>query len=123
MKCSKCEYESSNKNNFFVSVGPPDTYLCAWELEKQCHKIQYEKKKKNRELLRKLENEKNKVECGFSCEDLKKMTKENHFKCKYSLNFEDLQVNDLQFRDASTRYTHIINGRKFKYSFGTWSEI
>jgi hypothetical protein len=53
------------------------------------------------------------------------MSQEDQFECKYGLSFDDLEKDDLQYRDACTRYTHKETGDKFKWQFigGRWEVV
>lgn len=63
--------------------------------------------------------------CNVSESDLRKMSQEDQFECKYGLSFDDLEKDDLQYRDACTRYTHKETGDKFKWQFigGGWEVV
>ena len=112
MICNLCGYQSNNKNDFFISGKENPRFECAWELEKTCKKIQYEKiqyeKTQERQRLNKL-----KEEGTVNDDDLQKMSESEQFGYKYKLNYLDLELDKLQYRDASRRYTHKETGEKF----------
>jgi len=113
MICNLCGYQSNNKNDFFISGKENPRFECAWELEKTCKKIQYEKEKIERERLNKLKADIKSDKCTVSDDDLQKMSEIDQFECKYKLNYLDLELDKLQYRDASRRYTHKETGEKF----------
>ena len=43
------------------------------------------------------------------------MSESDQFECKYKLKHMDLELDELQYRDASRRYTHKETGEKFIY--------
>jgi len=127
VKCDLCGYETDDKNDFFaVLSGGSTSYECGWDLEKACRRRQDDFRKKERERIKKLKEEK---VSGGTCNilelDLKKMSQEDQFECKYGLSFADLEKDDLQYRDACIRYTHKETGDKFKWSFigGGWEVV
>jgi len=125
MECCACGYQSDCKGDFFVSGVENPTYVCAWELEKACRDKVRVKEKLERARLQKVKDDAVNGHCEVSDEDLKKMSMEDQFECKYGLKFAGLVKNELQYRDACIRYTHSVTGGGFKYSNfgGLWSVI
>ena len=125
IQCRLCCYESEDKDDFFAVLNRGSTsYECGWDFEKDCRRRQDAFRKKERERIQKLKEESvSKGTCNVSKSDLRQMSQEDQFECKYALSFSDLEKDDLQYRDACTRYTHKETGDHFKWSFvgGEWN--
>ena len=98
MKCKLCNYELSDRNDFYATKDDSDVSECGWYRERDCRREQGIIRKQREEQYRldevRRENEMQEKIAGRKCdkteEELEQMSKEEEFECMYNLSFDDL---------------------------------
>jgi len=125
MKCKLCNYESDDRNDFYAVKNGSNVSECGWDRERECKRGQSIVRKQREEQYRldkvRRENEMQEKIAGRKCdkteEELKEMSIEEEFECRYNLSFDDLIKDEEQYRDCCTRYTHPETNNHFRYNF------